>query len=114
LQNCGRFCAKQHSTDLFKKLKEETNNLNELFAKLNEDIKETKWKIIDDHTATIEYEKCFCPIHALGIVDSAIQCNCSTGWIKENLELYLEKLVEVTLEHSVLQGYPSCKFVAQY
>lgn len=114
LQHCGRFCANQHSIELFKKLKDDTKNLEELVTKLNEDIKGTKWTIIDENSLEVEYERCFCPLHSTGVVNSPTQCNCSTGWLKENLELYLEKDVDITLQHSALQGFPTCKFVAKY
>ena len=114
MQHCGRFCARAHALEMFQGLKTKTNNLDEFLEKLNATIPGVTWKKEDEETITVEYEKCFCPLHHTGLVDSSTQCNCSTGWVKENMEDYFEKEVKVTLEQSVLQGYPSCKFTIKH
>ena len=114
MQHCGRFCARCHALEMFQDLKGKTENLDEFLEKLNSTVQGVNWTKVDDSTVTVEYEKCFCPLHQAGLVDSSTQCNCSTGWLKENMEDYFEKEVEVTLEQSVLQGYPTCKFAIKH
>ena len=114
MQHCGRFCARAHALEMFQDLKSKTESLDDFLEKLNSAIKGVNWSKVDDNTLTVEYEKCFCPLHQTGLVESSTQCNCSTGWLKENMEDYFEKEVEVTLEHSVLKGYPTCKFTIKY
>lgn len=114
LQHCGRFCARCHALEMFQDLKVRTSSLDEFLEKLNYTIPGVHWSKVDEHTITVEYEKCFCPLHQTGLVDTPTQCNCSTGWLKENMEDYFKKQVEVTLEQSVLQGNPTCIFTIRH
>ncbi|HUT80228.1 MAG TPA: hypothetical protein VMZ29_03420 [Candidatus Bathyarchaeia archaeon] len=49
-----------------------------------------------------------------GLYRTPVQCNCSVGWIKENLEEVLEKPVTVKLEDSVLKGGAKSIFTVNY
>ena len=106
----GGFCARAHATELFKKLKETTDNFDKFLVAVNKELKGTSWKKINDKTLKVIYNQCYCPIVASGIHKLPIQCDCSVGWIKENLEMVLEKPIEVTLMESILRGGSKCEF----
>lgn len=109
----GSFCAQAHAAALFREIKTETNDLNELIDILNEKLKGTRWKLTDDKKLEIVYEQCYCPFINAKLHSSPIQCDCSTGWLKENLEILFNKDINVELQESVLKGANQCTFIAE-
>ncbi|MFX0090611.1 MAG: cellulose biosynthesis protein BcsD [Candidatus Hodarchaeota archaeon] len=114
LESCGRACARNHATELFQTIKNSSKDLNEVLDKLNQQLKGTTWQRINDNTIAVEYERCFCPLVGAKLVTSSTRCYCSVGWIKENLELVLEKSVNVESEKAVGRGDPICRFQATF
>lgn len=114
LEACGRNCAQSHATELFKTIKESTSNLDEALDKLNQQIKGTTWQRENDNAISVEYERCFCPLVGANLVKSPTRCYCSVGWIKENLELILEKPVEVEVKKTVGRGDSVCSFIVNF
>ena len=111
-KDTGSFCARAHATALFKEIKMESNDINELIEILNEKLKGTKWELIDKNKIKIIYEKCYCPIINAGIHNSEVQCDCSVGWLVENLGILFNKEVRVELLESVVRGGNQCTFIA--
>ena len=109
----GGFCAKAHAAELFNNLKKSTKDFDEFLEKLNERLKGTSWTKNKDGTLTVIYNQCFCPITNIGVHKLPIQCDCSVGWIVENLGMVLEKEVKVTLKESVLRGGSKCEFLVE-
>ncbi len=107
----GTFCAKAHATELFKEIKTQTNDINELMTMLNEKLKGTTWELVDDGKLKVTYERCFCPIVGYGLHKSEVQCDCSIGWLKKNLEILFNKDVAIKLVDSVLRGGSKCEFL---
>jgi len=107
----GTFCAKAHATELFKEIKLKTHDTKELIALLNEKLQGTTWEIIDKDKLRVVYERCFCPIVGFGLLKSEVQCDCSIGWLKKNLEILFNKDVAVELKESVLRGGSKCEFL---
>ena len=114
LKETGSFCAKAHATDLFKQIKTESNDINVLVKLLNEKIPGTTWELQDGNKMKVTYERCFCPIVNLDFHKSEVQCDCSVGWLKTNLEILFNKDVDVVLKESVLRGGKQCEFDIQY
>ncbi|MHA1186560.1 MAG: hypothetical protein ACTSSK_06730 [Candidatus Heimdallarchaeota archaeon] len=114
LNETGKFCARAHATELFKQIKAETKDFPEFIVELNKKVQGTNWEILDDKSVKITYSKCFCPIVDVGLHKLPVQCDCSAGWIKHNLETVLEKPVKVTINNTVLRGASECEFVAKY
>ena len=114
LNETGKFCARAHATELFKQIKTETKDFDEFIMKLNEKLQGTTWEILDDKSVKITYSKCFCPIIDVGLHKLPVQCDCSAGWIKHNLETVLEKSVTVITNKTVLRGAKECEFIANY
>lgn len=110
----GTFCAKAHATELFKEIRLKTNDPKELMIMLNEKIKGTTWEIIEEGKLKVIYNQCFCPIVGIGLHNSAVQCDCSIGWLKKNLEILFNKDVAVELAESVLRGGSKCEFLIDF
>ncbi|MHA1210887.1 MAG: DUF6144 family protein [Candidatus Heimdallarchaeota archaeon] len=106
----GGFCARVHTTEIFKKLKETTNDLEEFLVAINKEFTGASWEKIDDKTLKVIYKQCFCPFICKGVHKLPVQCDCSVGWIKENLEMVFEKPIKVTLVDSILRGGFECEF----
>ena len=105
-----------HATALFKKIKENTKGFEEFLIEINKHLQGTNWEKVDEHTLTVEYSQCFCPLVGTKLValEQPTRCYCSIGWLKENLKLVLGKEVQVQLEASVAQGAPQCRFTVQF
>ena len=110
----GTFCAKAHATELFKEIKTKTNDVKQLMSMLNEKLKGTTWEVVDDGKLKVTYERCFCPIVGYGLHKSEVQCDCSIGWLKKNLEILFNKDVAVELAESVLRGGSKCEFLIDF
>jgi hypothetical protein len=110
----GTFCAKAHATELFKEIKTKTNDVNELMTMLNEKLKGTNWEIVEEGKLKVTYERCFCPIVGYGLHKSEVQCDCSIGWLKKNLEILFNKDVAVKLAESVLREGSKCEFLIDF
>ncbi|MGC9779344.1 MAG: hypothetical protein HZR80_08905 [Candidatus Heimdallarchaeota archaeon] len=106
----GTFCAKAHATDLFKEIKTKSNDINVLIKILNEKISGTTWELQNGGKLKVTYDRCFCPIISHKLHKSEVQCDCSVGWLKTNLEILFNKEVEVVLKDSVLRGGKQCDF----
>jgi predicted hydrocarbon binding protein len=113
-KDTGTFCAKAHATELFKEIKLKTHDPKELMTMLNEKLKGTTWEIIDEGKLKVIYERCFCPIVGFGLHKSEVQCDCSIGWLKKNLEILFNKDVDVELKDSVLRGGSKCEFLVDF
>ncbi|GAH14078.1 unnamed protein product, partial [marine sediment metagenome] len=70
------------------------------------------WEIIDEGKLKVIYDQCFCPI--VGLYKSEVQCDCSIGWLKKNLEILFNKDVAVELAESVLRGGSKCEFLIDF
>lgn len=106
----GSYCAQQHITEVLLDIKKYTKNFDEFLEKVNEQLKGTSWIKVNDETLIVTYSKCYCPMIELGMYRTPVQCNCSVGWLKKNLEAILEKTVEVELVQSVLRRGNQCEF----
>ena len=110
----GSFCANAHAALLFKTIKTESNDLKHLVGILNEKLKGTHWEIISPNKLKVIYHRCYCPLIGTGIIKSEVQCDCSIGWLKINLEILLNKDVNVELESSVVRGSNQCSFLVEF
>ncbi|NHJ87520.1 MAG: hypothetical protein FK734_18815 [Asgard group archaeon] len=110
----GTFCAKAHVTALFKEIKTQSNDISELIAILNEKLKGTTWELLDGKKIKVTYERCFCPLVNAELHNQEVQCDCSIGWLKKNLEILFNKEVEIELKESVLRGSNHCEFLVDY
>jgi predicted hydrocarbon binding protein len=106
----GSYCAQQHITEVLVDIKKNTKNFDEFLEKVNEQLKGISWAKINEDTLIVTYSKCYCPMIELGLYRTPIQCNCSVGWLKKNLEAVLEKTVNVELVQSVLRDGNQCEF----
>ncbi|MFW9923884.1 MAG: DUF6144 family protein [Candidatus Thorarchaeota archaeon] len=113
LSKTGGYCARAHATDLFKKIKLQSNDINELISILNKELKGTKWSLDNGNKLTVIYEKCYCPFINTKLHHSEVQCDCSVGWLKENLEILFNKEINVELKESVVRGGTQCTFNAE-
>ncbi|MFX0114551.1 MAG: hypothetical protein ACFFB3_08385, partial [Candidatus Hodarchaeota archaeon] len=99
-EKCGRNCARKHTVAMFKKAWKETQDLEKFVAVIDERMgAETQWQL-KGNELHISYNRCFCFLPALKLVNTPSLCNCSPGWIKENLEMALNKPIEVERLHS--------------
>ncbi|MBN1330289.1 MAG: hypothetical protein JXA54_12515 [Candidatus Heimdallarchaeota archaeon] len=110
----GSYCAQAHAKELFITIKNSTSDFNEFLVQINEKMKGTTWEQIDSNTLRVTYERCYCPMINFGLYKTPVQCNCSIGWLKENLEMVLDKKVNVKLDESVLNGGTKCFFTINY
>jgi hypothetical protein len=106
----GSYCAQQHIIEVLVDIKKNTKNFDEFLEKVNEQLKGTSWTKINEDTLIVTYSKCYCPMIELDMYRTPVQCNCSVGWLKKNLETVLEKAVDVELVQSVLQDGNQCEF----
>ena len=110
----GSYCANAHIASLFKEIKTESNDPKRLVEILNEKLKGTKWELVDDNKLKVIYERCYCPLIGTKVVKSEVQCDCSVGWLKENLEILFNKEVQVELQGSVVRGANQCTFLVNF
>ncbi len=111
LEIAGRACAQAHSKTLFEDTwKEVEGDMDKLLKVLNEKMGSEIYTKISDKKISVSYEKCYCPLVALGLTDSPILCNCSIYWLKENFETIIGNEVVVDINQAVLRGGKSCNF----
>ncbi|MFQ5980136.1 MAG: hypothetical protein ACE5OZ_18545 [Candidatus Heimdallarchaeota archaeon] len=120
-EKSGRSCA-QDTVPLFKKLWEETQDLEKFVAAVDREARpESQWELKGNETDKpelhISYNGCYCYLRALKLVDTPSLCHCSPGWLKEILETILGKPIEIERLYSVHKpsqhGACGCKFVAK-
>jgi predicted hydrocarbon binding protein len=111
LSVCGSACA-GHAIDAFKKVYSESNNLEEYLQNLNTKLckGEDVYRYVSENTIEVAYPRCFCPIVGFKLITSPILCNCSSSWLKTNLEATLDKTVEVRKISTALSGNSTCSF----
>ena len=114
LQETGDYCAQANASALFHQIKTQSNDIKELIKILNDRLKGTKWELTDKNKLKVVYEKCYCPIINSGMHNSSVQCDCSIGWLKKNLEILFNKDVDVELKESILRGKKQCVFEISY
>ena len=110
LNETGSYCAQQHITEILLDMHKQSKDFDDFLAKVNKQLKGTSWTKVNDSTLIVTYSKCYCPMIELGMYRTPIQCNCSIGWLKKNLEAVLGKTVEVELVQSVLRNGNQCEF----
>lgn len=114
LEISGRVCAQAHAKTLFEDTwKEVEGDMDKLFEVLNEKMGSEIYTKISEKEISVSYEKCYCPLVALGLTDSPILCNCSIYWLKENFETIFGNEVEVDINQSVLRGGKSCNLTVK-
>ncbi|MHA2226288.1 MAG: hypothetical protein ACXAC8_13855 [Candidatus Hodarchaeales archaeon] len=114
LKMTGRACARIHSVDSFKSKWEDSKNLDEFIAKINESRNGDSFEKIDNNTISVSYTQCYCPLAKYGLVNSPILCNCSPNWLIENFEAIFEKSVTVTTKNTILNGAKTCNFIVNF
>lgn len=112
MEKCGEACALAGSFKIAKKIAEETTEINEILAKVNDQIPWCgKWKLNGNKISSICLE-CGCPLIRNRIVIlNRIFCYCSLGWAKKIFKTLLKKPVNVKLEKSKGSGDDICKFI---
>lgn len=110
----GSFCAKAHAESMFKDMKLKTNDIKVLVEILNKNLPGTKWELIGHNQLKIIYEQCFCPLINSELHKNTVQCDCSEGWLHNNLEILFNKDVKIEQQTTVLKGGKQCEFIASF
>ncbi|MFX0104412.1 MAG: DUF6144 family protein [Candidatus Hodarchaeota archaeon] len=111
MEKSGETCALAGSFKIAKKITEETTEIEEIIAKVNDQIPWCgKWKLKGNKISSICLE-CGCPlIRNKIVIPNETFCYCSIGWAKKIFEILLKKPVDVKLEKSKGAGDAICKF----
>lgn len=111
LEECGRKCIQDRHHKLIqdaKKLYKNSNDLKDFLGKLSKRYESLQ---VSDQEVAFIWDKCYCPV--IGKIPvgkiSPTFCNCSRGWVKELLEVAIEKPVEVIIDEAVTKGDNRCK-----
>lgn len=110
---CGRGCAQAHTVGLFKKLWNETPSLEEFLPRLEKAMGEGGATFrLEGNLIKASYPRCFCMLSSIKLVNTPSLCDCSLGWLRENLEsILVDKEVVVERICSVkADGADSCEF----
>jgi hypothetical protein len=111
LSTCGAACA-GHATESFKKIWNKSDNLKEFLDNMNAEMCDggNFYHYINENTIEITYPKCLCPIVGFGLISSPMLCNCSSAWLKTNMEVTLGRTAHLQQLHTVLSGEKTCDF----
>jgi len=115
MERCGEACAEVGDLGIARKIAEETDDIDEIVAKANDEIAWCgKWtKEGDMITAVCTY--CGCPLVRQGVVKlTGTFCLCSRGWVKAIFEVMLKRPVMVELEKAIGFGDGICKYNVHY
>jgi hypothetical protein len=114
LEMTGRACAKVHSGSSFEQIWKESRNLDDFLKRYNLFAGEEVFNQIDDHTLTVNYSECKCPLVKSGLVNSPILCECSPNWLLQNFEAILDTGLSIKTEQTILRGSENCSFVISF
>ena len=115
IEKCGEACALDGSLNIAQKIARETENLEEIIQKTNNQIPWCgKW-ILKKTQITSKCIQCGCPLVRNNIVSiNSTFCYCSVGWVKLIFETLLKKTIEVKLEKSIGFGDNVCEFIINF
>ncbi|UCD00691.1 MAG: hypothetical protein JSV23_07305 [Promethearchaeota archaeon] len=107
----GETCALAGSFKIAKKIAEETTEIEQIIAKINNQVPWCgKWKL-DGNKISSTCLECGCPlIRNKIVVPNGTFCYCSVGWTKKIFETLLKRPVDVELKKSKGAGDDICKF----
>jgi len=111
MEKSGEACALAGSFKIAKKIAEESTEIEEIIAKVNDQVPWCgKWKLERNRISSTCLE-CGCPlIRNKIVIPNGTFCYCSVGWAKKIFEILLKKQVDVNLEKSKGSGDDKCKF----
>ena len=112
MEACGRQCIGASTLEKARRLKQETQDLDDLLIRLN------AAHIGGGHLEQAEdgihaaYDRCYCgSVSKANEPFSATYCHCSCGWFRQLFETLLEGPVDVELISSIIQGDERCRFL---
>ncbi len=111
MERCGEACAEVGDLEVARKITEETEDIDEIVARANEEILWCgKWaRNGNEISAVCTY--CGCPLVRQGVVElTGTFCYCSRGWVKSIFGTLLKRPVEVELEKAIGLGDDVCKY----
>lgn len=114
LEACGRNCSK--ASGMLSEIEKSRPNLvrsnKELYEVLIESpFKEHRLKLQSDHVSlTYAFDNCVCPIMTGAEIKDPFACQCTLGFLRNCLELYTEKELELELVDSYIKNDLPCRF----
>ena len=114
LNECGKACARSYTTAIFKKARENSNDMKELLERLHEYLPDGQFEMLENGSIRATYLRCSCDLVRLGLVGSPNLCECSAANFAENLKNALGVPVSVEIESSILRGAECCVLIASF
>jgi predicted hydrocarbon binding protein len=115
MERCGEACAETGDLGLAMKIAEETEDIDQIIAKANDEIAWCGRWTREGGTITAVCATCGCHLVMRGIVElSGTFCLCSRGWVKAVFEALLKRPVRVELEKAIGRGDDVCKYNVHY
>ena len=111
MERCGEACAEYEGLEIARKIAEETDDIDEIVERTNEEILWCgRWVREGDRITTVCTD-CGCPLVRHRIVNlTGTFCLCSRGWVKAIFETLLKRPVEVELKKCIGRGDETCNF----
>lgn len=115
MEGCGRRCIGASTLDKARRLKQQSQDLDDLLSCLNEAHIGGGHLQREGDVIHASYERCYCgSVSASRQSFSPTYCHCSIGWYRQLFESLLDRPVEVELLGSILQGEERCQFMIKF
>ena len=115
MERCGEACAEVGDLAVAKKIAEETDDVDEIVARANDEILWCGEWTREGNEISAVCDYCGCPLVRQGIVKlTGTFCYCSRGWVRAIFEALLKRLVKVELEKAIGLGDDVCKYTVHF
>jgi hypothetical protein len=111
LRQCGKACAASYTAGVFLDARARSPDMEGFLADLVARFPGSTYELLNPTTIQVRYQRCACDLVRLGLVKSALICDCSVYNLQENFTRALASPVHVTLQSSILGGAPECTFL---
>jgi len=115
MERCGEACAETGDLRIARKIAEETEDIDEIVARANDEIAWCGEWVRDGERIMAVCTSCGCPLVRRGVVNlTGTLCLCSRGWVRAIFEALLERPVVVELEKAIGMGDDVCKYNVRF
>jgi hypothetical protein len=111
LKHCGLACAHPQANVFFQEAWKKTSNLDSFLSLLNKKYCREVFTQRSRKTISVKYDKCYCPLRQLNLVDSSLLGICARFWLKEVFESALNVSVNVQTKQTICNDGKQCNFL---
>ena len=111
MERCGEACAEVGDLAVAKKIAEETEDVDEIVARANDEILWCGEWTREGNEISAVCDYCGCPLVRQGVVKlTGTFCYCSRGWVRSIFETLMNRRVKIELEKAIGLGDDVCKY----